>query len=83
MHAPSLNDPDLPITDMMRRWPETMSVFISHGMLCVGCMIGPFHSIDDACAEYCLDPETLLAELRAAVSSAAGPAEQAGVAEQR
>lgn len=83
MREPRLDDPDLPIADIMRRWPETMSVFIAHGMLCVGCPIGPFHTIDDACAEYCLDPKTLLAELCAAVRSAAAPAEQAGAAEQR
>lgn len=80
MHAPSLNDPDLPITDMMRRWPETMSVLIAHDMLCVGCMFGPFHTIEDACAEYGIDPNSLLAELRAAVMSAAAPEAQAGAA---
>jgi hybrid cluster-associated redox disulfide protein len=76
-------DPDLPIADLLRRWPETMSVFIARGMLCVGCMIGPYHTIDDACIEYGIDPERLLAELRDAIMAAAAPKAQAGVAEQR
>ncbi|MGL4237592.1 DUF1858 domain-containing protein [Tabrizicola sp.] len=80
MRVPSLDDPDLPIADIMRRWPETMSVFIARGMLCVGCMIGPFHTVDDACAEYGIDPDVLLAELRTAIMSAAAPAVQAGAA---
>jgi hybrid cluster-associated redox disulfide protein len=83
MSYPNFNNPDLPIADILRSWPETMSVFITRGMLCVGCMIGPFHTIDDACAEYGIAPETLLAELRAAVRAAAAPAARAGVAARR
>jgi hybrid cluster-associated redox disulfide protein len=36
-------------------------------MLCVGCLIAPFHTIVDACMEYGLDEEAFSAELRAAV----------------
>jgi len=83
MRAALLDNPDLPLADIMRRWPETVTVFIAHKMLCVGCVIGPFHSIDDACAEYGIDPDALLAELHAAVRAAAGPAGQADEAARR
>jgi hybrid cluster-associated redox disulfide protein len=83
MHAIDLDDPDLPIADITRRWPETVSVFIAHGMLCIGCVVGPFHSIDDACAEYGIDTDRLLIELRAAITGAAAPKAQAGAAERR
>jgi hybrid cluster-associated redox disulfide protein len=83
MHDPLLEDPDLPIADLLRRCPETMSVFIARGMLCVGCMVGPFHTIDDACIEYGIDPERLLAELRDAIRDAAAPEAQAGAVERR
>lgn len=78
MRAPRLDDPGLPLADLMRRWPETVPVFLAHGMLCVGCLIGPFHTLLDASAEYGLNPEVLLAELVAAVRSAAERAAQAG-----
>lgn len=81
MHSPDLQDPDLPIADLMRRWPATIAVFTAHGMLCVGCLVGPFHTIEDACAEYGLEPAALLAELRAAIRSAAAPEAQADAAE--
>jgi hypothetical protein len=32
-------------------------------MLCVGCLISPFHTVSDACAEYHLDEEAFVAEL--------------------
>jgi hybrid cluster-associated redox disulfide protein len=83
MHVSDLNDPDPPIADIMRRWPETMSVFMARGMLCVGCLVGPFHTIDDACSEYRIDPHRLLAELREAITAAAAPKAQAGAAERR
>lgn len=83
MSARRLDDPDLPLADMMRCWPMTIPVFIAHGMVCVGCLIGPFHTLYDACREYDIDPETLLAELRAAVRAAAGPEGPVGAAEPR
>ncbi len=80
MRAPRLDDPDLPLAEIMRHWPATVPVFLGRGMLCVGCVIGPFHTIDDACEEYGIDPDTLLAELRAAVSPAAERGSPAGAA---
>ncbi|NNE51531.1 MAG: DUF1858 domain-containing protein [Sulfitobacter sp.] len=61
-----LDDPDLPLADLMTEWPQTVPVFLRHRMLCVGCLISPFHTVADACAEYHLDEEGLRAELMAA-----------------
>lgn len=66
MHTLKLDDPDLPLSEMMTRWPQTVPVFLRHKMLCVGCLIGPFHTIVDACAEYHLDQDAFIAELMAA-----------------
>lgn len=66
MPHPQLDDPDLPLADLMTEWPQTASVFLNHKMLCVGCLISPFHTIVDACAEYHLDQDEFVAELMAA-----------------
>ena len=50
----------------MTAWPATIPVFLRHRMLCVGCLIAPFHTIADACKEYGLDEAAFAAELRAA-----------------
>ncbi len=65
-----LDDPDLPLADMMSRWPETIPVFIRHKTLCVGCLVAPFHTIVDACAEHHLDEDVFLADLFAAAGAA-------------
>ncbi|WP_281982582.1 DUF1858 domain-containing protein [Thalassorhabdomicrobium marinisediminis] len=68
MGKPRLDDPDLPLADMMTLWPDTVEVFMRHKMLCVGCLVSPFHTIVDACAEYNLDEDSFLSELTAAVT---------------
>lgn len=73
MKRDALDNPDLMLNELMERWPETIAVFVSHRMLCVGCMIGPFHTISDACREYDLDEEGFVDELRCAVRSASRP----------
>lgn len=63
-------DPDMPIDTVMRRWPETIAVLLRHRMLCVGCPIGAFHTIPDACAEHGVDEAAFVAELARAVAAA-------------
>lgn len=68
MATSRLDDPDLDLEGLMSIWPETISVFLKYKMLCVGCMIGPFHTVTDACLEYGLDEEVFRAELRQAIA---------------
>lgn len=63
MAQPRYDDPELSLSELMSHWPETVSVFASHGMLCIGCMVGPFHTVGDACNEYGLSMNSFLAEL--------------------
>lgn len=67
MRRPRFDDPDLPLSDLMRRWPETIPVFMRYKMLCVGCLVTPFHTVTDACAEYHVDEDVFLEELRVAI----------------
>lgn len=61
-------DPGMSIDAVMRRWPAAIRVVMRHRMLCVGCPVGPFHSIAEACAEHGLDECRFAAELAAAVN---------------
>ncbi|MEM0950109.1 MAG: DUF1858 domain-containing protein [Pseudomonadota bacterium] len=63
MRNAQIDDPDMPLTDLMTHWPATIPVFIRHRMHCVGCLISPFHTIVDACAAYGLDEDAFVAEL--------------------
>jgi hybrid cluster-associated redox disulfide protein len=65
-----IDDPDLPLADLMSEWPQTIHVFLRHGMLCVGCLVSPIHTVTDACAAYDLDEDSFLRELRQAAELA-------------
>ena len=62
-------DPDMPVDDIMRRWPATIAVMVRHRMLCVGCPIGSFHPVADACREHALEEEAFVEELLAAIAA--------------
>jgi hybrid cluster-associated redox disulfide protein len=53
------------VDDVMRRRPGTIGVFLRRRLRCVGCPIGPFHTIADAAREHGVDAEGLLTELLA------------------
>lgn len=63
-----LDDPELPLKDLMNEWPETIRVFIKHKMACIGCPVSPFHTVGDACDAYGLDRDWFYAELAKSLS---------------
>ena len=68
MSPSDIQDPDLTIHDLMAVWPETVAVFMKHRMLCVGCVITPFHTVVDACEEHHVDETAFREALAAAVT---------------
>lgn len=61
-------EPTQLVDDVMRQWPETIRVFLNHKMRCVGCPIGCFHTIDDACREHGENLGQFLTDLRATIA---------------
>ncbi|MDR9483922.1 MAG: hypothetical protein RI566_01995 [Sediminimonas sp.] len=66
MRRPDIDDPDLPLSDLFFHWPDTAMPFLERRMLCPGCPIAPFHTLLDACGEYCLDEEPFRQEIKKA-----------------
>ncbi len=60
---------DLPVDTVMRSWPGTTRAFLAFGMGCVGCPIGSFHTIGEACEELGVDLKGFLAALSDAAAS--------------
>jgi len=69
---PTAIDHDMTVDEIMRRWPSTIRVFIRHRMLCIGCPIGVFHTVADACEAHGLDEEVFSRELLDAMGNDAG-----------
>lgn len=69
MGTHNIDDPDMMLARLFALWPETVTVFQFHGMICLGCPITPFHTVLDACEAYHLDEATFRAELRAVAAT--------------
>ena len=68
--APNLPlDPTMTIDAVMRRWPSTIGVVIRHRMLCAGCPVGIFHTIEEACQAHGVDERRFRGALLAAIGS--------------
>lgn len=69
MYQPDTIDPYMTVDEIMRRWPATIRVMISNRMLCIGCPIGVFHTVADACHAHRVDLESFSQELLKAMKS--------------
>jgi len=69
VNTPETIDPDMTVDEIMRRWPATISVMMRYRMLCIGCPIGIFHTVADACNAHRLDLAAFSADLLEAMMS--------------
>jgi hybrid cluster-associated redox disulfide protein len=60
---------DMSVDEVMREWPQTIQVFIKNHMLCIGCALATYHSVDYAAKEHDLDTAALLIELNNAATA--------------
>jgi len=60
------------LSDLFTRWPATIPIFNQHRMICVGCCMAPFDTLQEAMVNYRLNATQFIAELEAA--AAANPA---------
>ncbi|MFO1148060.1 MAG: DUF1858 domain-containing protein [Alsobacter sp.] len=71
---PSITE-DLLVDDVMRLWPETIRVFLNYRFGCIGCPIGSFHTVREACHEHQVEVGGFLSALRNAAGHHEGEAD--------
>lgn len=57
----------LSVDEIMRRWPQTIRVFLDRKMRCVGCPVSCLHDLTEVCRAYALDPPVFLQALELAI----------------
>lgn len=60
---------DMPIGEVVHKYPETIPVFMQHGLMCFGCAIARFESIEQGAVAHGIDIEPLIRDLNAAVTA--------------
>jgi len=63
-----LIDKNILVSQILADHPQTVSVFLKYDMLCVGCLVAPFHTVEDACLEHDLDESAFRRDLTTAIS---------------
>ena len=56
--------PNLLVSEVMDRWPQTIQAFVQLHMACPGCAIARFHTLAEVAAEYEMDPQDLVGKLQ-------------------
>lgn len=54
---------DSKILDVVQEVPESVAVFQSHGLGCVGCMLANFETLGEGAAAHGIDIDTLVADI--------------------
>jgi len=62
---------DMPIGQIGQKHPETIAVFMQHGLACVGCAAAHFENLEQGAIAHGVDIDTLTKALNEAVSQPA------------
>ena len=58
---------EMPIGDVVQNYPQTIEVFLKHGLMCFGCAIARFENIEQGATAHGIHVDTLVKDLNAAL----------------
>ena len=59
---------EMPIGDVVKSHPETVPVFMRHGLHCIGCAVAAFESIEEGAVAHGIDVDALMKDLNEAAA---------------
>jgi hybrid cluster-associated redox disulfide protein len=54
---------DMPIGQIVQEFPQTVPVFLKHGLMCFGCAVARFENLEQGARAHGIDADALLADL--------------------
>jgi hybrid cluster-associated redox disulfide protein len=58
---------EMAIAEIVQQYPQTVRVFFSHGLMCVGCAAARFEDLEQGALAHGIDVDALLKDLNAVV----------------
>ena len=58
---------DMPIGDVVQQYPQTIEVFLKHGLMCFGYAIARFENVEQGATAHGINVDSLMQDLNAAV----------------
>ena len=59
------------IGEVVQQYPQTIEVFLKHGLMCFGCAIARYENVEQGAMAHGIDVDALITDLNAAVPAAA------------
>lgn len=59
---------EMTIEEVVTQYPETMMVFMRHGLHCVGCHVSAFESIEEGALAHGINVDALVLDLNKVVA---------------
>lgn len=66
---------DMTIGETVQAYPQTIEVFLRHGLFCLGCAAARFENIEQGATAHGINVDDLMTDLNAAVETAEAAAE--------
>ena len=66
---------DMKIGEVVEQYPQTIEVFLRHGLMCFGCAVARFENLEQGAVAHGIEVEPLLNDLNAALAETASEAE--------
>ena len=60
---------DMPIGEVVMRYPQTIEVFLRHGLMCIGCAVARFENIEQGARAHGINVDLLMKDLNETVAS--------------
>ena len=60
---------EMTIEEVVTQYPETMMVFMRHGLHCVGCHVSAFESIEEGALAHGINVDALVLDLNKVAAS--------------
>ena len=54
---------EMSFTEILKKFPETTSVFFQSGMHCLGCGMAKIETLEQGCISHGIDPDVFVKEL--------------------
>ncbi len=58
---------NMPIGEVVQKYPQTIEVFLRHGLMCFGCAIARFENIEQGALAHGINVAALIKDLNAVV----------------
>ena len=61
---------EMPIGEVVEKYPQTVEVFLRHGLMCFGCALARFENVEQGAVAHGINVEVLIKDLTTAVPQA-------------